>query len=147
MIQNGVGFYLTWISIATSINFVTFLTYDGGIEVSLSSTIGLILVATLVLIYFIFENFIWPRYLLFMFTPWFVLILSLFAIVQNNFSKGLNRNNLITIGILIGSIFFFLIKIIMFILFKTSCKYQLNRKIRGKFELPKIERNTAENNS
>lgn len=61
LLQNGVAFFLTWLSLATNLNFAIFLTYEAGLEVSISSTVALIVILLIVVVYFILENFIWQR--------------------------------------------------------------------------------------
>ena len=61
LVQNGLGFFLTWLSLATNLNFAIFLTYDASIKVDISSTVVLIIILALIVTYFILENFIWQR--------------------------------------------------------------------------------------
>lgn len=61
ILQNGIAFYLTWLSLATNLNFAIFLTYEASVEVSISSTVALIAILIIIVAYFVVENFVWPR--------------------------------------------------------------------------------------
>ncbi len=61
LLQNGLAFFVTWLSLATNLNFAIFLTYSASIEVSISSTVALAIILVLVIVYFILENFVWQR--------------------------------------------------------------------------------------
>ncbi|CAF1032596.1 unnamed protein product, partial [Brachionus calyciflorus] len=64
LIQNGLATFATWLTLATNLNFATFLTYDCGINQDISSTIILFIILIIAVVYFIIENFIWQKYLL-----------------------------------------------------------------------------------
>jgi hypothetical protein len=123
------AFYLTWVTIASCLNLSIYLTYEANFEVSFSSSISLGIIAILVFIYFVVENFIWQHYLVYIFTPWLVLIIGLSGSLLKNYSfQKPTRNNLITFGILIGSLLFSVIKLLMCFLYHTVCKEKLDRK-------------------
>ncbi len=153
LIQNGLGFFLTWLSLATNLNFAVFLTYDASVKVDISSTVVLIIILALIITYFVLENFIWQRlkfnsfrlrlfpfssfsigficrYLLYLVTPWFVLNLALIGSIAKNFNgKSPTRNNIITVILLVIVVIFTIIKIIMFILYHTKLKHKVKRAI------------------
>ncbi len=121
ILQNGLGFFLTWLSLATNLNFATFLTYENGVDMQLSSTIALIFILAIIVVYFVVESIIWPRYLLYMFTPWFVVIIALIGSVAKNWiSTKPTRNNIITLILLIITVLLAISKIVLFILYKTK---------------------------
>lgn len=123
------AFYLTWVTIASCLNLSIYLTYEANFEMSFSSSISLAIIAILIFIYFIVENFIWQHYLVYIFTPWLVLIIGLSGSLLKNYSfQKPTRNNLITFGILIGSLLFSVTKLLMCFLYHTVCKEKLDKK-------------------
>lgn len=127
LLQNGVAFFLTWLSLATNLNFAIFLTYEAGVEVSISSTAALVVIFLIVVVYFILENFIWQRYLLYTFTPWFVLNLALIGSIAKNYvASSPTRNNIMTVVIFVIILLFTITKIVMCILYHSKLKHKLN---------------------
>ena len=128
MLQNGIGFFLTWLSLASNLNLAIFLTYEAGVAVDISSTIALIVILAAVVVYFILENFIWQRFLLYLFTPWIVLILALSGSLNKNWvNTSPTRNNIITLIILIIVAIMSITKIVMCVLYHTLCKSRVSR--------------------
>ena len=128
MVQNGLGFFLTWLSLASNLNFAMFLAYGSGIKMDIASTVALILILVIIVTYFILENFVWHRYLLYLFTPWIVLILALSGSMSKNWNASSpSRNNIITLILLIIVILMTITKIVMFILYHTVLKQRVHR--------------------
>lgn len=97
---------------------------------TISTSISLIIIASIVTAYFILENFIWQKYLLYVFTPWIVLVVGLSGSLLRNWNKNAppTRNNLITFIILAGSVLFSVVKVVMFSLYHTVCKQRVDKK-------------------
>ena len=130
LVQNGIGFFLTWLSLASNLNFAIFLTYEAGVKVDIASTVVLIIILAVIIVYFVLENFIWQRFMLYLFTPWIVLIIALSGSVSKNWkSESPTRNNIITLVLLIIVILMAIAKLIMFVLYHTILKHRVNRRL------------------
>lgn len=128
--QNGLALFATWLTLATNLNFATFLVYDCGANQDVASTIILFIILVIAVTYFIIENFIWQRYMLYNFTPWFVINFALIGSLVKNFkTSNPSRNNIITLILLLITLLLAIAKIVMFILYKTACKKRVNRRI------------------
>lgn len=127
--QNGLAFFATWLSLATNLNFCLFLAYSCGVDSKVAGTISLFIILSLIVTYTVLENFVWPKYLLYTFTPWFVLHLALIGVLVKNWVKTEpSRNNIITLVILILVFLFTIVKIVMLILCKTKLRHRLERE-------------------
>jgi hypothetical protein len=127
LVLNGLGFFATWVSIATSLNFGQFLSYSCAVEPKLASSICLVVISLLFIAYFLIDNFFWPKYSLYLFTPWIVVNVALVGSVTKNWVNGApTRNNIVTLAMLIVTFLFGMAKIVMFVLYKTA----LRNKIR-----------------
>jgi hypothetical protein len=85
----------------------------------------LCLIFLLMIALFFLENFVWPEYLLFIFSPWFVFLGIIFGIYSKKWNNTRQFNRILTICLLFLTIFFFLIKLSMLPL------YRLERSISG----------------
>lgn len=129
--QNGLAFFATWVTIASCLNLATYLTYDLLIEMSISTTCVLTILLLIGMIFSIFENFFWQKHLLYTFSPWIVLISGIGGSLYKNYPKDykiLSRNNKLTMCLFIVFSCLFLIKIIMFCLYKTIWKEKVDKK-------------------
>lgn len=128
LIQNGIAFYATWLSIATNLNFDIYLTWSLGVDVYTAGTIALSIIFALIIVYFVLENFIWKQYLLYTFSPWIVLIVGLTGSLLNNFNKqNPTRNNIFSLAILAIVALLIVARIIFFVLYKTIWKMKLQQ--------------------
>lgn len=129
LIQNGLALFLTWVTIASNLNMATFLTYDLGVEYFIPTTIALLIVFALIVFYFVIENFVWQKYLLYVFTPWVVILVGLSGSLYKNWSSASpTRNNIITLIMLVCSSLLFVGKIVMFVLYHTYCRPSVDKK-------------------
>lgn len=102
--------------------------YACSVDVSTSGTIALFIILVLVVTYSVLENIVWPRYLLYMFTPWFVLNIALVGLITQNWKTTPTRNNIIGLTLLIIIFVLTIIKIVMFILYQTKLKNRLAKR-------------------
>ncbi len=124
--MNGLGFFATWLSLATVLNFAQFLAYECSADVTLVGTLALIAILIVFVVYFIFDNVVWPEYLLYMFAPWFVVNYALIGSLVKNWIPGNpSRNNIITICVFFVTLFLAIGKIVMFVLYKTVLKKRI----------------------
>jgi hypothetical protein len=94
LVHNGLAFFLSWLTLATCLNFGSVLTYSANVNVTTSSAISIGLTFIIISVYLIIENIIAPRYFLNIFSPWFVFILATIGILIRNWKK-----NILIIGV------------------------------------------------
>lgn len=128
LLQNGLAFYLTWLSLVTFINFAIYISYGLSANQATASTITLGLILGIILVYFIIENFIWQRFLLYVVSPWFVLLVTYNGILTANWQTvNLNRNNIISLATFVVIVVCFAIKLLMICLYKTFCSHRYDK--------------------
>ena len=94
-----------------------------GADLQNAGTAALFLILAAIIVYFILENFIWRHYLIYLFSPWIVIVVALIGSLSKNWvAASPTRNNIITLLLLIISICLIIARIILFILYKTVCK-------------------------
>ena len=121
LLQNGLAFYSGWVFIATMLNLGIVITYNGDVSQSWSSTIVLLIVAILAPSYFILDLTIWSRYALYTVTTHLSLMWAFVGIMAKNYDiDSALRNSVLSLGILVVIIIFFVIKVGIIIL--SSCK-------------------------
>lgn len=122
---------LTWAVINSILNLAVFLTYSLGLHNDVSCTICLIMLSFILVVYFVTENFIWQKYLLYIFTTWFGVQVGLGGMLWRAWSdsnQSLSRNNLIVMAMFFMSVVFTIGKFIMFTLYHTCCKQQVDKR-------------------
>ena len=102
--------------------------YELGVEMNKSSLVILSVLGFVLLAYCILENFIWQKYLVYVISPWFVVILNNGGILIKNWvQSNPSRNNMASLLLLVITVFFTFVKIIMFIFYHTTCKQKLDK--------------------
>ncbi|XP_066299346.1 uncharacterized protein [Branchiostoma lanceolatum] len=102
-VHNGLAIYATWVTIATLLGFGIALTYEGGYSNEDVSTGMLALLAAMVLVWFVLENFVFDRYCRYTLVPYMVVVVALIGIIDSfiRLGGGLEkRNAVITCGLL-----------------------------------------------
>ena len=110
LIQNGVAFNATWVTIATLLNLGIVIAYWGGVDQSTASTVSLSVLTCEVLVYFVLENFILERYLRYTYSVWPVVIWALSGSIAQNWDSS-NTNSIITAVLLALACALYLVKI------------------------------------
>jgi len=93
-VNNGLAFYATWISVATSLNIAIAITYTWteptGQEywIDISGVIGLSVVAVLLFGYFLMDIYFFEKYLRFTFSPYIQLAIALAGILSKNWNAN-----------------------------------------------------------
>ncbi|XP_072042930.1 uncharacterized protein [Amphiura filiformis] len=109
LIQNGLVLYRTWLILATTLNICIVLTYEGDVDRSTSSTVGLVIVAVFVILDFVIGTTIWDKYQRYTFSNWGVYIWALIGILVENWDAS-NRNSIITLVLLFVCIILLLLR-------------------------------------
>jgi hypothetical protein len=125
LLQNGLAFYLTWLSVVAILNFNIFIRFMLAVEGTKASTIALSILLALMVVYFLVENFLWQRFLLYVISPWIVLLLTFDAMLTYNWYAGfLNQNNYLTLAMFALTAVFLAAKLIMICLYKSLCSHR-----------------------
>lgn len=116
LVQNGIAFYATWLTIAFNLNMVAYVTHRLNLDLIDVSTAFSSVITTLIIIYFIFETIIFPDYLKYTFSPWIAIIWSLIGNLSNQCTTEATTRNTSFLHVLLPFAFLLsLIKIINFI--------------------------------
>lgn len=102
LVQNGLGVYATWASVAAIFNFAVVITYGtSGISAKqdVGSTVSLIVFTLEILGWWVFDCFVFEKYLRYLFTPYSVVWTSLLGIITKTWDPT-NRNSIYTATLL-----------------------------------------------
>ena len=116
LVQNGVMFYATWVSVAACLNFTIFITYDLGADGSKAATGALCVLTLIIVAWFVLENFVLELYTRYLFSHYIVLLVGLSGILSKNWTNG-SGNQGFVLFLLILSAILFIIRL-LFIFFK-----------------------------
>lgn len=113
LVHNGLALFTTWLSIATVLTFTIFLKYNTKMDELSAGTTGLSILLLFVITYFLFENFFFRRYHLWLITPWFAFLATYIGTINGNWvDMKPTRNNVFTVALLIVSAVFAGIKLL-----------------------------------
>lgn len=96
VVQNGLAMFAMWGTVASMFNFAVVLTYRTGARQSVSSSVALSIFTLEIIIWWIFDNFVFEKYFRFLLTPYVVLILSIAGITSKNWDPA-NGNAVYTL--------------------------------------------------
>lgn len=102
LVQNGIAFYATWISIASLLNLNIVMISKANIESNLAGTITLGIAALGILLWFMLDSIILDKYVRYTFSPYIVLTIAFTGITVKNFNMSLYPRNSILTGVLLG---------------------------------------------
>jgi len=112
IVQNGLGMYAAWVTIATLLNLGAVLCYWGGVQQDVVSTAMLAVLLVEALLYWTLDNFVLDRHLRYMWTPYIVLHIALIGSLTGNWDPT-KRNCIFTIVILCIGFTLTVIKVII----------------------------------
>ncbi len=118
------------LTLCLCLNLTTFLSIQFNLETNISTKTIFVLISILLISYSYIENFILQKYFIYIFTPWFLIIYNLLTNLTCNLNssfKDLNINENMNLLICILPIFLFLLKLLMFVLYKTVRQHQLDK--------------------
>ena len=84
LVHNGLGLYFGWTTVALLLNLAVVLTYRGGVNQQVSSTVSLSILFLEILTLFFFDAFAWDRFSRYLITPYLVFIYALVGILYKN---------------------------------------------------------------
>ncbi|CAH1787309.1 unnamed protein product [Owenia fusiformis] len=100
LVQNGIAFYATWVSIAPLLNVAMVFHYSWKVPQDTSCTIVLAILLVEILAWFIMDNFIFDKYTRYTFSPFIILNLALSASLARNWDP--TKTNSIFTAVLMG---------------------------------------------
>lgn len=105
ILQNGVGMYLAWCSVAAPLNTAISLCYYHRLEMTLSGTIALGIVAFEIVLFLPFDLLLLDKWTRYLFTPYLTLIWALIAIwIRHGDVTRMPRNSVFTLTLLCVSV-------------------------------------------
>ncbi|KPP56657.1 hypothetical protein Z043_125708 [Scleropages formosus] len=114
LILNGVGVYATWTTIATLLNFSVVLEYSAGASRAGAGTVGLSLLLTEVIIWFILENVLLERHVRYLLTVYPVVIVALTGNVAKRYDPAApSRNSIFTAVLLALACALFVLRVLL----------------------------------
>lgn len=84
LLLNGICFYLTWLNIATCLNIGIVFAFVADLNVYVASNIALSVLLSIVLVYIFLDFYYLREYLVFTYSPYFILIFALSGILSNS---------------------------------------------------------------
>lgn len=128
LIQNGLVFYTTWVSVATCLNLTIVIQYDLGANGSKAATGALCVLLLLIIGWFVLENFVLEKYTRFVFTEYIVLIVALSGILKKNWTDG-SGNQAFVLSLLVLSSILLVVRLFI-ILIKEKRNANSSEKLR-----------------
>ncbi|XP_036409674.1 uncharacterized protein LOC118795350 [Megalops cyprinoides] len=102
LVQNGIGVYTTWTTIATLINLCIVLHYNEGVSKSDAGTVSLSILLTALTAWFVLENFVVEKHVRYIITIYPVVIMALTGNMTKNFDSTKPSRNGIFIAVLLA---------------------------------------------
>ena len=116
LVQNGIAFFATWVSIATLLNFAIVMVYKWSVEMETACTVALAILAGDIVVWFVLDMFVLDKFVRYTFSPYIVLVVGLSGSVAKNFDLESNeRNSIFSSVLLAAAALLFLVKIVMII--------------------------------
>ncbi|KAJ8307521.1 hypothetical protein KUTeg_015605, partial [Tegillarca granosa] len=113
LVQNGIAFYATWVTIATLLNLAIVMSYWGDVSVEDSGTTVLSILLVEVIIWFVTDIFIFDKYVRYTFSPYITLIMALSGVLSKNYDlDNTYRNSVFTLFNLVLCIILFVFKLV-----------------------------------
>ena len=115
LVQNGLGMYATWGTVAAVFNFAIVLTYRTGLSgdrQEVGSTVSLIVFTLEIIAWFTLDIFVFEKLLRYLITPYIVILVSLVGILNKNWDPT-KRNSIYTATLLGAAFFLTLVKVVL----------------------------------
>ena len=129
LVQNGIVFFATWVTIATLLNFGITLHYIWDVDLNLASTIPLACLSFIILCWFVMETFVLDKYIRYTFSEYIVLIVALIGSVVANYDLDTNYRNSIFLVVLLGVVGLLALTKVAVMIYRYR-----KRPIRGNFQ-------------
>lgn len=124
-VQNGIGLYAGWITVATHINLDVALRYDWAINGNMSDMIALVVILVLIVCWYVLDLIALDRYTRYLITPHIVLVIASTGIFYNQVDvTSFDRTEILILTLLAVSSFGLLLKLIV-----MTCRHFLKDDI------------------
>lgn len=114
LVINGVMFLGAWTTIATLVNFNTALIYEFGANTTTAGCVSLAILLTIVLGWFILENFIFEKYTRYAISHYITLTIGVSGILKKNWTDGYGIQGFI-LSILIVVVILFVARLVIIV--------------------------------
>ena len=99
LVQNSFGIYATWVTIATLLNLTIVLQHFAHVQADIAGTIFLTILTVEAVAYWILDNFVFDKYLRYLWMPYIVLHVALIGSLYGNWHIE-TRNTIFTLALL-----------------------------------------------
>ncbi|XP_037613524.1 uncharacterized protein LOC119480938 [Sebastes umbrosus] len=114
LVQNGVMIYTTWTTIATLINLSIVLTYDVKLSPADAATISYSVLAVVLAVWFVLENFVLDKHVRYILVIYPVVIWALSGNLDKNFdAESPSRNGIFIVVLLALACVLFVIRLVL----------------------------------
>ncbi|XP_054479363.1 uncharacterized protein LOC129111093 [Anoplopoma fimbria] len=114
LVQNGVMIYTTWTTIATLINLSIVLTYDVKMSPTDAATVSYSVLAVVLLVWFVLENFVLDKHVRYILINYPVVIWALCGNLDKNYdAESPSRNGIFIVVLLAVASVLFVIRIVL----------------------------------
>ena len=98
LVHNGLAMFATWGTVASMFNFAVVLTYGTGAKLEVGSTVSLAIFTLEIIVWWIFDNFVFEKLLRYLFTPYIVILFSIAGILSKNWNPE-SSNSVFTVSL------------------------------------------------
>ena len=115
LLLNGIAFYLTWCNIASCLNVGIVIAFVADLSIYIASNIALSILMVIVCAYIVCDFWFFKEYLIFTYSPFFILFWALGGILTNSGSEDgdlKDATQKIVISLLVLSGIYFLVKVV-----------------------------------
>ncbi|XP_036375420.1 uncharacterized protein LOC118771520 [Megalops cyprinoides] len=116
LVQNGMGVYATWTTIATLLNFTVVLEYSAGLAKMDAATVSLSLLLIETIAWFVVENFVLEKHVRYILTVYPVVIVALTGNITKHYDPAApSRNSIFTVVLLALASVLFVVRVLLVI--------------------------------
>ena len=90
--------FATWGTVASMFNFAVVLTYGTGAKLEVGSTVSLAIFTLEIIVWWVFDNFVFEKLLRYLYTPYIVILVSIAGIISNNWNPHAS-NSIFTVSL------------------------------------------------
>lgn len=112
LVHNGLALFATWGTVASMFNFAVVLTYRTGAKLEVGSTVALAIFTLEIIVWWVFDNFVFEKLLRYLFTPYIVILFSIAGIISKNWNPQ-KSNSIFTVSLFGVVVLFTCIKIVL----------------------------------
>lgn len=136
LVQNGMAFFATWVSIATLLNFAMVLTYIWSVDMQIAASIALAILSLDIVVWFVLDMFLIDKYVRYTVTPYIVVVVALIGSIMKNWNLNTNYRNSIFTAVLLAVAGLLLIVKLLILVWrhrKFPIKGNVNDDVKGTF--------------